>query len=86
MSIGCLIPELLHEFNLEDQLYAYYYNALHLVKQANNKLGQDYVNNNGEFAHTYFQFCILLLTTYYSIQQMVYNSKICAQTIPFRKA
>ncbi|XP_049317848.1 GPI ethanolamine phosphate transferase 2-like, partial [Bactrocera dorsalis] len=46
MSIGCLIPELLHEFNLEDQLFAYYYNALHLMQKANNKFGQDYVDNN----------------------------------------
>ncbi|XP_049307763.1 uncharacterized protein LOC105228950 [Bactrocera dorsalis] len=46
MSIGCLIPELLHEFSLEDQLFAYYYNALHLMQKANNKFGQDYVNNN----------------------------------------
>ncbi|XP_011190625.2 GPI ethanolamine phosphate transferase 2 [Zeugodacus cucurbitae] len=46
MSIGCLIPELLHEFNMEDQLYAYYYNALHLVQKANSKFDEDFVNNN----------------------------------------
>ncbi|CAD7013641.1 GPI ethanolamine phosphate transferase 2 isoform X2 [Ceratitis capitata] len=43
MSIGCLIPQLLDEFSLEDQLYAYYYNALHLLQKAYKNFGEEYV-------------------------------------------
>ncbi|XP_053962637.1 GPI ethanolamine phosphate transferase 2 isoform X1 [Anastrepha ludens] len=46
MSVGCLIPELLHEFSFEDQLYAYYYNALHLMRKANIKFGKEYIDSS----------------------------------------
>ncbi|XP_067632875.1 GPI ethanolamine phosphate transferase 2 isoform X2 [Eurosta solidaginis] len=62
MSIGCLIPELLREYSLEDQLYAYYYNSLHLIKKATRKFGSEYVDSSalakwfeaGKSAHKQF--------------------------------
>lgn len=32
-SIGCLIPEFLESYSKEEQLYFFYYNALHLMEK-----------------------------------------------------
>ncbi|XP_036330993.1 GPI ethanolamine phosphate transferase 2 isoform X2 [Rhagoletis pomonella] len=48
MSIGCLIPELLSDLSFEDQLYAYYYNALHLVRKVERKFGQKYMQSSSK--------------------------------------
>ncbi|XP_068147510.1 GPI ethanolamine phosphate transferase 2 [Drosophila tropicalis] len=45
MSIGCLIPEMLQSLSKEQQLYAYFYNAHHLMNRARVRLGHDQVHN-----------------------------------------
>lgn len=48
LSIGCLIPEMLQSLSLEHQLYAYFYNAHHLLNKARVKFGHDRVQWSGE--------------------------------------
>ncbi|XP_017025239.1 GPI ethanolamine phosphate transferase 2 [Drosophila kikkawai] len=43
LSIGSLIPEMLQSLSLEHQLYAYFYNAHHLLNKARVKFGHDRV-------------------------------------------
>ncbi|KAH8415928.1 hypothetical protein KR222_003907 [Zaprionus bogoriensis] len=46
MSIGCLIPELLESLSLEHQMYAYFYNAHHLLNKARVKFGHERVRQS----------------------------------------
>ncbi|KAM8713010.1 hypothetical protein ACLKA7_013342 [Drosophila subpalustris] len=46
MSIGCLIPEMLQTLPLEHQMYAYFYNAHHLLNKARVKFGHESVRRS----------------------------------------
>lgn len=46
MSIGCLIPEMLQALSLEHQMYAYFYNAHHLLNKARVKFGHEIVRRS----------------------------------------
>lgn len=48
-SIGCLIPEMLQSMSLEQQMYAYFYNAHHLLNKARVKFGHDQVRRSGNY-------------------------------------
>jgi len=48
MSIGCLIPEMLQALSLEHQMYAYFYNAHHLLNKARVKFGHEIVRRSGK--------------------------------------
>lgn len=48
-SIGCLIPEMLQSMSLEHQMYAYFYNAHHLLNKARVKFGHDQVRRRGNY-------------------------------------
>ncbi|XP_062128332.1 uncharacterized protein LOC133840490 [Drosophila sulfurigaster albostrigata] len=50
MSIGCLIPEMLQTLTLEQQMYAYFYNAHHLLNKARVKFGHESVRRSDYFA------------------------------------
>ncbi|ALC41157.1 CG2144 [Drosophila busckii] len=52
MSIGCLIPEMLQSLTLEQQLYAYFYNAHHLLNRARVKFGHEVVHRS-DYYHWY---------------------------------
>ncbi|XP_023165186.1 GPI ethanolamine phosphate transferase 2 [Drosophila hydei] len=52
MSIGCLIPEMLQSLTLEEQMYAYFYNAHHLLNRARVKFGHDRVRRS-DYYHWY---------------------------------
>lgn len=47
LSIGCLIPEMLESLSLEHQMYAYFYNAHHLLNKARVKFGHEHVHRSG---------------------------------------
>lgn len=47
LSIGCLIPEMLDSLSLEHQMYAYFYNAHHLLNKARVKFGHEHVHRSG---------------------------------------
>lgn len=51
MSIGCLIPEMLQSLTLEDQMYAYFYNAHHLLNKARVKFGHESVRRSGKVSN-----------------------------------
>lgn len=48
LSIGCLIPEMLESLSLEHQMYAYFYNAHHLLNKARVKFGHEHVHGSGK--------------------------------------
>ncbi|XP_016990044.1 GPI ethanolamine phosphate transferase 2 [Drosophila rhopaloa] len=58
LSIGCLIPEMLQSLSLEHQLYAYFYNAHHLLNKARVKFGHDRVHRSDYY--TWYQNATLL--------------------------
>lgn len=47
-SIGCLISEFLDNYSKEEQLYFYYYNALHLVEKFRKKFSVNKIKAQGE--------------------------------------
>ncbi|KAH8373021.1 hypothetical protein KR009_010522 [Drosophila setifemur] len=49
-SIGCLIPEMLQSLSLEHQMYAYFYNAYHLLNKARVKFGHDRVRRSDYYS------------------------------------
>ncbi|KAH8319714.1 hypothetical protein KR074_004393 [Drosophila pseudoananassae] len=57
-SIGCLIPEMLESMSLEHQMYAYFYNAHHLLNKARVKFGHDRVRRSDYY--TWYQNATLL--------------------------
>nr|XP_017014911.2 GPI ethanolamine phosphate transferase 2 [Drosophila takahashii] len=57
-SIGCLIPEMLQSLSLEHQMYAYFYNAHHLLNKARVKFGHDRVHRSDYY--TWYQNATLL--------------------------
>ncbi|EDX06027.1 GPI ethanolamine phosphate transferase 2 [Drosophila simulans] len=58
LSIGCLIPEMLQSLSLEHQLYAYFYNAHHLLNKARVKFGHEIVHRSDYY--TWYQNATLL--------------------------
>ncbi|XP_030558101.1 GPI ethanolamine phosphate transferase 2 [Drosophila novamexicana] len=52
MSIGCIIPEMLQTLTLEQQMYAYFYNAHHLLNKARVKFGHENVRSS-DYYHWY---------------------------------
>ncbi|EDW02589.1 GPI ethanolamine phosphate transferase 2 [Drosophila grimshawi] len=58
MSIGCLIPEMLQTLSLEHQMYAFFYNAHHLLNKARVKFGHDNVRRS-DYYHWYQEATLL---------------------------
>ncbi|XP_017049652.1 GPI ethanolamine phosphate transferase 2 isoform X2 [Drosophila ficusphila] len=58
LSIGCLIPEMLTSLSLEYQMYAYFYNAHHLLNKARVKFGHEKVHRSDFY--TWYQNATLL--------------------------
>ncbi|XP_034651982.1 GPI ethanolamine phosphate transferase 2 [Drosophila subobscura] len=57
-SIGCLIPEMLQSLSLEHEMYAYFYNAHHLLNKARVKFGHETVRRSDYY--TWYQNATLL--------------------------
>lgn len=55
-SIGCLIPEMLERYSQEEQLYFFYYNALHLMEKLKSRLSLAEIKNEGMGTNNLFFF------------------------------
>lgn len=53
-SIGVLIDSVITRLNSEQQMYALYYNAMHLAKHCHDRLESSYSNGNLEYINVDF--------------------------------
>ncbi|XP_030382090.1 GPI ethanolamine phosphate transferase 2 [Scaptodrosophila lebanonensis] len=75
MSIGCLIPEMLQSLSLEHQMYAYFYNAHHLLNRARVKFGHEKVKHS-DYYHWYQNATLLHKKLLHSIRDRESTSNV----------